>query len=290
MACRATAGQPGRSRDSRPTSCEARAPSNFVLLHCLGPAALPGAGRSRHTDLQGQWPANSCRCRSRGGCPLLPTSCTCPCPAVHAPGAAPTPLCWLAGRPIRPRALSCGSDLPTTFLFCRPPPSPPPPGVIPADPKQPFDVRAVLARLLDGSRFQEFKAQVGGAPGAPTCSGVLQPRCRRSPAVQPCCSCAGSPPRWRVAAAARAALGPELLHCLPHLQTPLAAPRQAFHAPRHVCSVSSEAATHGWLTQSAGSSRLIPCSPGLGAAVRQDLGHRLWPAVRHARWSGGQQW
>ncbi|EFN51565.1 hypothetical protein CHLNCDRAFT_49216 [Chlorella variabilis] len=34
-------------------------------------------------------------------------------------------------------------------------------GVIPADPKQPFDVRAVLARLLDGSRFHEFKAQYG---------------------------------------------------------------------------------------------------------------------------------
>ncbi|KAL4421756.1 hypothetical protein ABPG77_009739 [Micractinium sp. CCAP 211/92] len=34
-------------------------------------------------------------------------------------------------------------------------------GVIPADPKQPFDVRAVLARLLDGSRFQEFKAHYG---------------------------------------------------------------------------------------------------------------------------------
>ena len=34
-----------------------------------------------------------------------------------------------------------------------------PSGVIPADPKQPFDVHAVLARLLDGSRFHEFKAQ-----------------------------------------------------------------------------------------------------------------------------------
>ncbi|KAI3424326.1 hypothetical protein D9Q98_009879 [Chlorella vulgaris] len=34
-------------------------------------------------------------------------------------------------------------------------------GVIPADPKQPFDVRAVLARLLDGSRFHEFKAKYG---------------------------------------------------------------------------------------------------------------------------------
>jgi hypothetical protein len=35
--------------------------------------------------------------------------------------------------------------------------------VIPADPKQPFDVRAVLARLLDGSRFHEFKAKVRAA-------------------------------------------------------------------------------------------------------------------------------
>lgn len=34
-------------------------------------------------------------------------------------------------------------------------------GVIPADPKQPFDVRAVLARVLDGSRFHEFKAGYG---------------------------------------------------------------------------------------------------------------------------------
>lgn len=35
------------------------------------------------------------------------------------------------------------------------------PGVVPADPRQPYDVRAVLARLLDGSRFQEFKARYG---------------------------------------------------------------------------------------------------------------------------------
>ncbi|GAB4816349.1 hypothetical protein N2152v2_003395 [Parachlorella kessleri] len=34
-------------------------------------------------------------------------------------------------------------------------------GVVPADPRQPFDVRAVLARLLDGSRFHEFKAGYG---------------------------------------------------------------------------------------------------------------------------------
>jgi 3-methylcrotonyl-CoA carboxylase beta subunit len=34
-------------------------------------------------------------------------------------------------------------------------------GIVPSDPRQPFDVRAVLARLLDGSRFDEFKALYG---------------------------------------------------------------------------------------------------------------------------------
>jgi 3-methylcrotonyl-CoA carboxylase beta subunit len=34
-------------------------------------------------------------------------------------------------------------------------------GVIPADAKQPFDVREVIARLVDGSRFDEFKALFG---------------------------------------------------------------------------------------------------------------------------------
>lgn len=34
-------------------------------------------------------------------------------------------------------------------------------GIIPADPKQHWDVRAVLARLLDGSKFHEFKAKYG---------------------------------------------------------------------------------------------------------------------------------
>ncbi|WP_394245152.1 carboxyl transferase domain-containing protein [Halopseudomonas laoshanensis] len=33
--------------------------------------------------------------------------------------------------------------------------------VIPADPKQPFDVREVIARLVDGSQFDEFKALYG---------------------------------------------------------------------------------------------------------------------------------
>lgn len=34
-------------------------------------------------------------------------------------------------------------------------------GIVPANPRQNFDIRAVLARILDGSRFQEFKAQYG---------------------------------------------------------------------------------------------------------------------------------
>lgn len=34
-------------------------------------------------------------------------------------------------------------------------------GVIPADPRQPFDVREVLARLVDDSQFDEFKALFG---------------------------------------------------------------------------------------------------------------------------------
>ncbi|CAB9505586.1 Methylcrotonoyl-CoA carboxylase beta chain, mitochondrial [Seminavis robusta] len=34
-------------------------------------------------------------------------------------------------------------------------------GVLPIDPKQPVDVRLVLARILDGSRFHEFKSNFG---------------------------------------------------------------------------------------------------------------------------------
>lgn len=32
---------------------------------------------------------------------------------------------------------------------------------MPSDPRKTFDVRAVLARLLDGSRFDEFKSNYG---------------------------------------------------------------------------------------------------------------------------------
>jgi len=34
-------------------------------------------------------------------------------------------------------------------------------GLVPADPRKPFDVRAVIARLVDGSEFDEFKALYG---------------------------------------------------------------------------------------------------------------------------------
>ncbi len=34
-------------------------------------------------------------------------------------------------------------------------------GLVPADPRQPYDVREILARLLDGSRFSPFKAAYG---------------------------------------------------------------------------------------------------------------------------------
>lgn len=46
-------------------------------------------------------------------------------------------------------------------------------GVVPADARRPFDVRAVLARLLDGSRLDEFKTNygttlvTGGCPRTP---------------------------------------------------------------------------------------------------------------------------
>lgn len=35
------------------------------------------------------------------------------------------------------------------------------PGIIPADPRKPFDVREIIARIVDGSNLQEFKAEYG---------------------------------------------------------------------------------------------------------------------------------
>ena len=34
-------------------------------------------------------------------------------------------------------------------------------GVIPSDPRKPYDVREIIARLVDASEFQEFKARFG---------------------------------------------------------------------------------------------------------------------------------
>lgn len=34
-------------------------------------------------------------------------------------------------------------------------------GLIPMDPRKPFDVRSIIARVVDGSRFQEFKSEYG---------------------------------------------------------------------------------------------------------------------------------
>ncbi len=34
-------------------------------------------------------------------------------------------------------------------------------GIVPKDPRRPFDVREIIARLVDGSEFQEFKARYG---------------------------------------------------------------------------------------------------------------------------------
>jgi 3-methylcrotonyl-CoA carboxylase beta subunit len=34
-------------------------------------------------------------------------------------------------------------------------------GIVPSDPRQPYDVREIIARLVDGSEFDEFKARFG---------------------------------------------------------------------------------------------------------------------------------
>ena len=41
-------------------------------------------------------------------------------------------------------------------------------GVVPSDPRQPWDVRSVLARLLDGSRLTSSRPGTPGAPYAST--------------------------------------------------------------------------------------------------------------------------
>ncbi|MEM7241478.1 MAG: carboxyl transferase domain-containing protein [Pseudomonadota bacterium] len=36
-------------------------------------------------------------------------------------------------------------------------------GIVPKDPKKPFDIRAVIARIVDGSEFEEFKSEFGAS-------------------------------------------------------------------------------------------------------------------------------
>ncbi|MGY8905031.1 MAG: carboxyl transferase domain-containing protein [Burkholderiales bacterium] len=38
-------------------------------------------------------------------------------------------------------------------------------GIIPVDARKPYDVREIIARIVDGSEFDEFKARWGGIPG-----------------------------------------------------------------------------------------------------------------------------
>jgi 3-methylcrotonyl-CoA carboxylase beta subunit len=62
--------------------------------------------------------------------------------ATLAPAAAPP---WTVDSPVEPPVVD-----PAGLA-----------GVVPADPRTPFEVREVIARIVDGSRFSEFKAEYG---------------------------------------------------------------------------------------------------------------------------------
>lgn len=143
----------------------------------------------------------------------------------------------------------------TPFPFSVSLPLPSPAGVVPTDPKQPFDVRAVLARVLDGSRFHEFKKNVSGEGGQSIIVAAHFPVSLSLP--QPLAPCQLPPlslnyggMRWVISACL----------CSPHHQTstkPITKP-----LPPHT----------------------------IHPAVRIDPCDRLWPALRHPRGRGGQQW
>ena len=99
-------------------------------------------------------------------------------------------------------------------------------GLVPADPRKTLDARAVIARLVDGSEFDEFKAlygttlvtgfaRIGGIPvGILANNGILfsesalkgrtSSSCAASGAFR-CCSCRTSPASWSAAATRPAA-------------------------------------------------------------------------------------
>jgi 3-methylcrotonyl-CoA carboxylase beta subunit len=99
-------------------------------------------------------------------------------------------------------------------------------GVIPFDTRKPYDVREVIARLVDGSRFDEFKARYGttlvtgfarctairwaSSPTTASCSASRRRRARTSSSCAPsaasrCCSCRTSPASWSAASTRTAA-------------------------------------------------------------------------------------
>ena len=91
-------------------------------------------------------------------------------------------------------------------------------GIVPKDTRRPFDIREVIARIVDGSEFQEFKARYGktlvtgfahihGYPvGIVANNGILFSESRRSrartssscatSAASRWCSCRTSPASW----------------------------------------------------------------------------------------------
>ena len=99
-------------------------------------------------------------------------------------------------------------------------------GVVPADPRTPYDVREVIARIVDGSRFHEFKAptattlvtgfaHIHGHPvGIVANNGVLFSESALKGAHfielcdqrgSRCCSCRTSPASWSAASTRPAA-------------------------------------------------------------------------------------
>ena len=100
-------------------------------------------------------------------------------------------------------------------------------GIVPADPRMPYDVRDVIARIVDGSEFDEFKAALrpdaglrlrphprlsrsASSPTTASCSARARSRARissSSPASATfrCCSCRTSPASWWDANTRRAA-------------------------------------------------------------------------------------
>ena len=64
-------------------------------------------------------------------------------------------------------------------------------GIVPADSRTPYDVREIIARVVDGSRFSEFKAEFG-RPSSPASPASTATRSGSSPTTA---SCSPSPPR-----------------------------------------------------------------------------------------------